>query len=162
MKFNTAFIVLLSAMLTSGCATIINGSTQTVEIASEPEGASIMIDGEDFGTTPASVDLKRKTAHVVSIALPGYETQELTLERKTSGWVWGNIIFGGLIGLVVDISAGGMYKLTPEQLAATLESDPSAGLGEGESRVFVQMVAEPQEGWQKVGTLKPVEGAALN
>jgi hypothetical protein len=33
-----------------------------------------------------------------------------------SGWVWGNIAFGGLIGLGVDFISGGAYQLYPDNL----------------------------------------------
>jgi hypothetical protein len=34
--------------------------------------------------------------------------------------VWGNIVFGGIIGLAVDAITGGLYKLAPEQVSAQL------------------------------------------
>jgi hypothetical protein len=38
-----------------------------------------------------------------------------------SGWYIGNILFGGLIGmLVVDPQTGAMYRLEPKSLDATL------------------------------------------
>ena len=53
-----AIIVILSIFFISGCATIMHGDSQYVEINSVPEGASLYIDGNYF-TTPAAVLLKR-------------------------------------------------------------------------------------------------------
>jgi len=64
--------------------------------------------------------LKRKNAVMVSIEMQGYETYNLQLQRGTNGWVWGNLIFGGLVGLIIDASTGAMYKLTPAQITTEL------------------------------------------
>ncbi len=51
----------------------------------------------------------------------GYEPRELTLSGTMSGWYIGNILFGGLIGmLVVDPQTGAMYRLEPKSLEVTL------------------------------------------
>src|SRR5689334_739562 len=86
----------------SGCATIIHGTKQEVGISSSPTGATVMIDNNDVGVTPVVSKLSRKQNHVVKIQLAGYQPFETTLTHSVSGWVWGNLAFGGLIGLVVD------------------------------------------------------------
>ena len=90
---------------------------------------------------------------MIRIELDGYETYETTLTRKVSGWVWGNIVFGGLIGLVVDAAAGGMYKLTPEQISAELRNG-NLSLNEDNDGFFIAVVLEPNPEWEKVGSLK--------
>jgi hypothetical protein len=99
------------------------------------------------------VDLKRKNSHMIRIELDGYETYETNLTRKVSGWVWGNIVFGGLIGLVVDATAGGMYKLTPEQISAELRNG-NLSSKEGNDSFFIAVVLEPKPEWKKIGSLK--------
>src|SRR6266404_2478012 len=94
----------------SGCATIIHGTRQDVGISSTPTGASVSIDNTENGKTPLIAKLTRKDNHIVKIELAGYQTFEATLTRSVSGWVWGNIAFGGLIGLAVDGISGGIYK----------------------------------------------------
>lgn len=42
---------------------------------------------------------------MVGIKLDGYEPYELTLTRKTSGWVIGNILFGGWVWLQTRLQA---------------------------------------------------------
>ena len=42
------------------------------------------------------------------------------MDSSLSGWYWGNIVFGGLIGmLIVDPATGAMYKL-PEGVSADM------------------------------------------
>ena len=52
-------IIALIGLLTSGCATLFTGTTQSVTIDSQPQGANIVIDGQLIGTTPARVRLDR-------------------------------------------------------------------------------------------------------
>ncbi len=96
------------------------GTTQKIGISSNPSGARVTINGNQLGSTPLFTDLKRGDNHIVKIELDGYQPYEMTITKKISGWVWGNIVFGGLIGLAVDAISGGIYKLTPEQVMAEL------------------------------------------
>ncbi len=140
-------------VFTQACGTIMQGTTQQVGISSNPSKAYVTINGQDKGTTPMVLDLKRKDSHMVRIELDGYEMYETTLTRKVSGWVWGNIVFGGLIGLVVDAAAGGMYKLTPEQINAELR-DGNLAFNENNDGLIIAVVLEPKPEWEKIGSLK--------
>ena len=139
------------------CASIMHGTTQSVGVSSVPSGATVSVNGQNFGTTPAFAKLSRKDQHVVSISMPGYQTQDLTLTKSVSGWVWGNIVFGGFIGLAVDAMSGGLYKLSPEQMMASLDVSSNASINSKEDSIYIQIVLEPGEEWQKVGALQSNE-----
>src|SRR5699024_1078949 len=86
----------------------------------------------------------------------GYMPFEATFTRSVSGWVWGNIVFGGLIRLAIDAINGGMYKLTPEQLQADLkEEKKSTAFIQQEDQLYLKVVLAVDPSWEKVGTLKP-------
>jgi len=156
-KHNTALMVIVSLILISfGCATIMHGTSQDIGISSTPSGASVTIDGKSYGKTPVVADLRRKDNHIIKIEMPGYKPFEATVVRRTSGWVWGNILFGGLIGLAVDAISGGLYKLTPDNVAATLEKE-DAGFLYKEDAVYIAVVVQPDPTWQKIGSLLPIE-----
>ena len=109
------------AIALAGCATIIHhGGKQRILISSNPTGATATIDGLLKVETPGEVKLKRGRTHVVVIEKEGYETAQVIVDHDLSGWVFGNILLGGLIGLVVDFSTGGAWNLEPETVAATL------------------------------------------
>jgi hypothetical protein len=110
----------LIALGTSACATIMHGTTQEVGFSSSPTNGTVTVDKVPIGTTPVVAKLKRGNNHVVAINLNGYAPYESTLTKGTSSWVWGNIIFGGFIGLGVDALTGGLYNLTPVQIQAPL------------------------------------------
>jgi hypothetical protein len=81
----------------------------------------VTVDGVVSGTTPVTVTLPRNRPHNVEVALDGYSPWSGTLQSGISGWIWGNLAFGGLIGLAVDFGTGGGYQLSPESLSATLQ-----------------------------------------
>jgi hypothetical protein len=139
-------------LVLAACASIIHGSRQQVSISSTPSNARITVDGQPQGTTPAVVNLKRKDLHTVRLELEGYQPVDIALTRKVSGWVWGNIIFGGLIGLAVDAGTGGMYKLTPEQVVATLPA--TVGTLRSDA-LYVVLVDKPKTEWAYIGGLTP-------
>jgi len=123
-----------------------------VGIASNPSGASVWVDRQLVGNTPIIVELSRKDNHVVRIELDGYQPYEATFSRQLSGWVFGNIIFGGLIGLAVDAISGGLYMLTPDQVQAEMRSNRIA-YSKNSKDSYIAIVLEPDPSWKKIGEL---------
>lgn len=156
--FLLAALLLLGAIY--GCATIMHGTSQDIGITSRPTGGSVTIDNKDVGKTPVVASLSRKDHHIVKIELEGYETFEATITRSTSGWVWGNIIFGGLIGLAVDAITGGLYKLNPEQVEGALATKAKTDIGT-DDKLVIAVVLKPDPSWEKIGNLK-VAGKEMN
>jgi hypothetical protein len=127
--------LLAVTLITSGCATILGKPTQTMPIASTPDGATIVVVDESGaevfrGNTPTTVTLSKHNGRYfggktfrVSLIKDGYKSQEVPVYSGVSGWYFGNILLGGLIGmLVVDPLNGGMYTLSPEVIAAAEKS----------------------------------------
>lgn len=141
------------AFLFSGCASIMQGTTQSVGISSDPSSAQVSVNGSSLGRTPLVTDLKRKDHHIVRIELDGHAPHETTLSRGVSGWVAGNIVFGGLIGLAVDAITGGMYKLTPEQISATMGRQV---VGEEDDMLYIAVVLEADPEWERVSQMERV------
>ena len=150
---NMCLVVTFSIIFAS-CASIMNGTTQSMGISSSPPGAKVTIDNSDKGQTPIVVNLTRKDNHVIMIELAGYEKYSATFTRSASGWVWGNLAFGGLIGLAVDAISGGMYKLTPTQVEAMLQKNGNVSL-EKHDNLYLAVVLQPDNNWEKVGQLTP-------
>ena len=121
--------------LVSGCATVFHGSSQDIGITSVPTGAAVTVDNMAQGHTPVIAPLSRRDNHIVKVEHPGYHPFEATLTRTLNGWVSGNIMIGGLLGVGVDAISGAMYNLTPPQITANLVPLPQA---------TVQKQAEPQ------------------
>lgn len=158
-SFKAPYMMLLTILsLTSftSCATVMHGTRQSIGIASNPSNANIWVDRNYVGNTPLIVEMTRKDNHIVTIQLEGYQVYEAAFSRQLSGWVFGNIVFGGLIGLAVDAISGGIYQLTPDQVQAELRSNNMAYSKQSkDSCIFV--VLEPNPSWQKIGNLVAVE-----
>ena len=156
MKFKQVCAILgLSTLLFAGCATIVHGPTQKIGITSAPTGANVMINSKSYGKTPLFVDLDRDKEHIVSIELPGFDKSQLIINKELSGWVWGNIIFGGLIGLAIDATSGSLYNLTPQQLNAELMKN-NTSVSNTQEGIIVVSVLKPDPSWEQIGKLKPI------
>jgi hypothetical protein len=122
METRTPLVLIVTCIFLSSCASIINTGRQSVSIHSTPPGATILINDSVYGTTPRTVDMKRKKKdRVVKIQMDGYETYQIQMARSLSGWFFGNILIGGLIGMGIDALSGGMYIVQPERIDATLQ-----------------------------------------
>ena len=147
-----ALAVLLQFLVLAGCASIMHGTTQQVAVSSSPTGAKVAVNGMDRGVTPVIADLKRKDNHVIRVTLDGYQPFEMALTRSVSGWVWGNLVFGGLPGLAIDAITGGLYKLAPEQVIAQLQRQ-DVQVAAGREMLLVTVVMRPTPGMERIGTL---------
>lgn len=120
------------ALLSSGCASIVSKSRYPVRITSVPDKTSFTITNRDgvevaSGVTPNTVVLKsgsgffKKAIYAIKFKKEGYEDKMITLESDINGWYFGNIVFGGFIGLlIVDPATGAMYKIGEKEVQGFL------------------------------------------
>lgn len=130
--------ILLIALFTSSCASILSKSQYPLTITTDPSGASVAVSDhkgmEIFkGTSPATVSLQagagffKRASYQVSVSKTGYETQTVPVQFKVDGWYWGNLLLGGVIGmLIIDPATGAMYKIDSEYMAVTLSQSVAA------------------------------------
>lgn len=142
------------ALLTTSCATIVSGSKQNVKFSSNPSTATIFIDEVEVGKTPFEIKLARKSEHSVMIKLEGYQTYETKLTKKFNAWYIGNILFGGLIGIIIDPITGAMYNLSPNQIDAQMNKGTAFKSNGKDIYVAVALNIDPS--WKKVGQLEKV------
>ncbi|HEU4629363.1 MAG TPA: PEGA domain-containing protein, partial [Gemmatimonadaceae bacterium] len=134
----------------AGCASIMHGTTQGIGLSSNPTNARITVDNQPMGQTPTVVKLSRKDTHIVRIELEGYQPFETALTRNVSGWVVGNLVFGGVVGLAVDAITGGLYSLSPETITAQMANAQVEHATDG---LYLTVVLAPDPAWQKIGQL---------
>lgn len=127
LKLGTIGSIIVFSGLLSGCASIVSDSTYPVQIKSSPSGKNFVVKNEagervHAGRTPQTVMLKAGAGFFDGAT---YEVEfsagnTLTIDSSLDPWYFGNIIFGGLIGLIiVDPATGAMWKL-PESVSATI------------------------------------------
>jgi hypothetical protein len=143
----------LAGLLLIGCAAIVHGSKQPMSIASQPAGATVTVDGKQEGLTPVTLKLARKDEHTVKLDLTGYKPFEMKLTKSLDGWFWGNLLLGGIIGMVVDAGTGSMYRLSPKEIEATLKQE-GVSMRIEKDMLMVGITMSPNPGWQKIGQLE--------
>lgn len=105
----------------SGCATIINGTSQKIQVTSDPAGAAVSVDSKDSYTTPVRLRLERRRDHELVFTKEGFESRTIKLMHVISEVVVGNTLLGGPLGWVFDIFAGTQYKLVPNPVHVELK-----------------------------------------
>jgi len=135
------FSLLIVLVVLSSCASIVSKSNWPVSFESNPGKANITVvnrGGKQVykGVTPAVVVLKagagffKKESYTVKFELDGYSPVEMPLECKVNGWYWGNILIGGVIGmLIIDPATGAMYKFATSDLQPTLVPKTTGSTG---------------------------------
>ncbi len=125
MKVLKFFATLLLVVASVSCATIVTRSIYPVDFNSNPQGARLTIENRDgrivfSGHTPTTVHLDASAGYMrpelykVTYQQPDSEPIITHIEAVLDGWFFGNLLFGGLIGmLIVDPFSGAMYKIPP-------------------------------------------------
>jgi hypothetical protein len=137
-RFVTLTALLCSALISGGCASIVHSGNRNVTITSDPSGAKASISrtgGEvvSVQTTPCTVSLDPKggyfkgQSYTLTLELTGYRSATVELRPTLSGWYFGNIVLGGLIGMVVvDPLTGSMWNIEPEHIDQKLTASQAA------------------------------------
>jgi hypothetical protein len=118
-----AFLFL--ALLTSGCASVTRGTTDEVKIVSTPSGAEARTSMGHVCTTPCALQFGRKDEFTVTVSKPGYHTDEIPVTTRLAGegtaGLAGNVLVGGVVGVVVDAASGATLEHFPNPVIANLE-----------------------------------------
>ena len=117
-------IIFLAAQ--TGCASLVSGMTQDMVIRSAPSGARVEIDGRDEGKTPYYTDLERRRRHQIRIKKEGYGEESQATHKGFNAWSLGNILFGGLIGMIIDFATGAIYSVSPNEMNFNLTAKQKA------------------------------------
>jgi hypothetical protein len=145
-KITSSFLA-IGIIFLSSCASIVSKSNYPISINSSPSEAKIVITDKKgievySGNTPVTLKLKAgsgffgKAHYQVKFTKGGYDTKTVPVNFKLDGWYFGNILVGGLIGmLIVDPATGAMYKLDTEFLNETL-SKSTASIDKTELKVY--------------------------
>lgn len=129
----------LAFVFLTGCASIISGRHQEVTFKSSPDEAVVSIDGRTIGKTPTTAQIERKSgAQVVTIEKQGYKTETFQLKSSVNGWLFGNLLLGGLLGSSTDSVTGAAFYYSQDMFSIPLTpvaaNTPSAS---SEVRTFI-------------------------
>ena len=145
MKKHTALLIVVTAVVLAGCASIVSKSEYPVSITSNPTGADFVVKKSNglpisSGVTPATITLAasdgyfKPARYTVEFRRKGV-VQSVPLTAKIDGWYFGNILIGGLIGLlIVDPATGAMWALN-DTVIATFQQTADVAPGQRALRI---------------------------
>lgn len=121
-------LLLITPMLALGCATLFVGEQQSLTFDSEPAGAQIIINGVPMGVTPANITVQKRNYENATVVFKkeGYTDQQAAFHTKVTGWFWGNILIGGLLGSSIDSLTGSMLEYDPDKFFVTLPPEKAS------------------------------------
>lgn len=140
-------IFALLALVVSACSSIIEGTSQTITINTNPAGADCALHREGIvigrvNPTPGSVVVE-KTKHDITVICikEGYQEATYLNNSDVAGATLGNIILGGGIGWAIDSASGADNKyespvnitLAPNPLTPVSTEDTGAVVPTGET-----------------------------
>lgn len=127
------------AVLGGACSSIVHSGNRNIIVNSNPTGAKVTVfkngttEAVHSGTTPITLSLDPRggyfkgQAYTLKFELTGYKPTDVEIRPEMSGWFFGNILFGGLIGMiVVDPLTGSMWNLTPDKIEHTLTTEQAS------------------------------------
>jgi hypothetical protein len=122
MKIKNILILLtfLASTQLMGCASIVGGVNQSISVATAPvDGAKCSLENDKgkwyVNQTPGSVVVHRSYKDLdVKCHKEGYQDSETKVESKTKPMAAGNILFGGAVGVGLDVVDGAAYDYPTE------------------------------------------------
>jgi hypothetical protein len=105
-----------------GCGAIFNGSRQNITVTSAPDGAHVeSAPTAGTFTTPTTLSLHRKRDYTLTFSREGYSSASTVISHHSrAGIIVLDVLFTGLIGVIVDASTGAWNKLSPENVSVAL------------------------------------------
>ncbi len=137
------FVFALAAAC-GGCASVTRGTTEQVQISSEPAGADIRTSMGQVCVSPCTLQFNRKDEFSVTASKPGYHSAQMQVGTRVAaggaaGFA-GNVLVGGVVGMAVDAATGATLEHYPNPVMLTL-----VPLRKGEApRVITQEPPLPQ------------------
>lgn len=132
-------LTLYMAFTLSGCGAIFLGSTRTIDITGNPEGAEVS-GTPSIGsyTVPTALKLTRGKSYELTFRKAGYKEKTVQIEKKfLAGTLIADIFLAGIIGIIVDATTGSWYGHTPSSVDVMLEK---ASMGvEGPDQIHITL-----------------------
>jgi hypothetical protein len=92
-----------------GCAAITDGtleSAETITFTSIPSEAVVTTNGVRLCVTPCRVRVYRGSISSLTVQKDGYQSVRVDANKSSNIGIFGNIIFGGGVGVALDVLSG--------------------------------------------------------
>ena len=116
-----SFLIIITILFSSGCATLLTGTKDTIAFDSTPQCAIVYKDGQELCKTPCRMPIKRSiNSSEIEFRLDGYEPRFFTLEKEMNFVSVLNL--GNLFGWAVDAATGSVVKYSKKSYDLTMKS----------------------------------------
>jgi hypothetical protein len=136
-------VVLLAGAL-CGCASITRGTTEQVQIQSNPSGAEAKTSMGHTCVTPCTLQFSRKDEFTVTINKAGYHIAQVPVKTQVGGagaaGFVGNVVVGGVVGMGVDAATGATLEHFPNPVIVDLIPVPK---GQQQRTIEIVPAAKP-------------------
>ncbi len=105
-----ALLLPLAEIVYPGCATVVNGPTESICVVSRPSKAQLFLNGHAIGATPQTVTVSRWGFHRLRVELPGFEPAEIPLHKTVNELAPWNLLIG-FVPIVIDVVTGAVFQL---------------------------------------------------
>jgi hypothetical protein len=147
-----AIAAIIASSLLTGCASIVNGTNQVVSVETRNKGEMVngasctLANGKGvfYVTTPGTVTLHRAYENL-SVKCEKANTAPglATVKSSTKGMAFGNILFGGVIGVAVDAGTGAAYDY-PSLITVLMGEDTQIPSTTGSTNAAAPVLRNPQ------------------
>jgi len=125
----------LAILVTGGCAAVFGGMNQPVSVDARTADGQMIVGatctlenakGSWNVTTPGTLLIHRGYGVLsVSCQKAGQLVGTAAATSSARGWIWGNLLFGGIIGVGIDMGTGAGYDYPGAITVRSLNSDAS-------------------------------------
>jgi hypothetical protein len=147
MKLARALGVLLCAIGSVGvcsCALIFQGTTEEINVASDPPGATVTVNDGETKVTPFSMTVPREKDLQFHFSKPGYQSADLADNSQVEGIVVLDVI-PLMIPWSIDAAEGAGFA--HQQTTVTAHLDPESGAeGDVPAKAAVPSPPSPESG----------------
>jgi hypothetical protein len=157
-----------SVPLITGCATIVHNGPRSLPVASTPPGAMVSIydrAGKQvyhqatpfIATLPSKYKFFSGQSYRLVFEMAGYQKSEVQVVPKLSGWYWGNLAFGGILGmLIIDPATGAMYNLAPNKIDQKLSPETAGRPQPGDGLLVITTSQATASELQAMEAITPI------
>ncbi len=110
------YIIAIIFLVLPGCATMMSDNHHGYPVFSTPQGALVTVNGLPHGHTPVIITTDPDRDLLITIERPSCPVFQTVVASTTNPWTFGNILIGGIVGLIIDSATGAMYQYEPRSL----------------------------------------------
>ncbi len=104
----------------SGCATLFSGTSQSLQVSSEPSGARVFVNGSLAGNTPTMITMKKGEPVTIVGQYPGLPDATVVVGKQMDTMAVLNLF--DLVGWLIDMSTGAMWKFDRDRVVLQFQT----------------------------------------